>query len=275
MALKRFISAMIGLALFFTIIFLPPCVLGAAIFIIAIIAINEFNSCIEKAGYKAFRIIPYLPSLLIPFTVYAFESGLDTLLSLKIITGASMMFFISAVSVYLLKHKKHEFRDVFAAVFSFIYLAPLFTALIAVRYLDHGIYHIFIAFGGAWVTDTFAYFSGKLFGRRKLIPLISPNKTVAGAIGGVLGTTAVVTVYGHILNSTTYAEKIGLPVFILLGLLLAVFAQFGDLAASAIKRYAGIKDFGKLMPGHGGAIDRFDSVLFSSAVTFVFVITFF
>ena len=160
-------------------------------------------------------------------------------------------------------------------VYSLTYIAPLFSTLVVIRYLDYGIYHIFFAFAGAWLTDTFAYFSGRLFGKKKLIPEMSPKKTWAGAIGGMIGTTLAVVIYGSILNNSVYLKEINMFVFVVLGIALAIFSQFGDLLASAIKRYADIKDFGKLMPGHGGVLDRFDSVLFTSAITFIFVLMFF
>lgn len=274
MSLTRFISAMTGLALFFLIIFLPPAVLASAIFIITIIAVNEYCGAMKKAGSKPFDALIYLSTLLIPLTVYYFEAGFDTKLFTAIIICAALAMLIIILSYYLVYNKKHVFTDAMSTVLGSAYLVPLFSTILFVRYLDYGIYHIFIAFGGAWLTDTFAYFTGRAFGKKKLIPKISPNKTVAGAIGGVVGTTISVIIYGWYLNAHVYDNSSGYIVFIALGLLLSIFSQFGDLAASAVKRFAGIKDFGRLMPGHGGAIDRFDSVLFTSAITFIFILLF-
>jgi phosphatidate cytidylyltransferase len=275
MALKRFISAMIGLVLFFAIIFLPPYVFGTVIFIIAVIAIHEYNNCLKKAGFNNYRAAVYLPAFVILFTVYKFEKGIDTLLSIKYVTAASLVFFIILITTYIFTHQKHNLKDVYSTVFGMAYLAPLFCTLVAVRYFSYGNYHIYLAFGGAWMTDTFAYYAGKLFGKKKLIPLISPNKTKAGAIGGLIGTTVCTVVYGYIMNENVYANEINMIVFVVLGVMLAGFSQIGDLIASAIKRQAKIKDFGNLMPGHGGALDRFDSVLFTSAITLAYVLMFF
>ena len=99
---------------------------------------------------------------------------------------------------------------------------------------------------------------------------VHENVVIAALLTGIS-----IPIYGHILNTRVYDQSIGILPFIVLAIFLSVFSQFGDLFASAIKRYAGIKDFGKLMPGHGGAIDRLDSVLFTSGITFVFILIFF
>ena len=104
------------------------------------------------------------------------------------------------------------------------------------------------------MTDTFAYFSGYLFGKHKLIPKISPKKTIEGSIGGVIGSIVCCIIFGYIF-------KLDIIQMIIIGGLGSVIAQIGDLFASAIKRYVGIKDYGKLIPGHGGILDRFDSVI--------------
>lgn len=122
-----------------------------------------------------------------------------------------------------------------------------------------------LVFVGAWVTDTFAYFSGYFFGKHKLIPAVSPKKTVEGAIGGtlfaMLGFIIVGVIYGYSVKN--------IVILAFLGLVASVVSQFGDLAASLIKRHYGIKDYGKLFPGHGGVLDRFDSILAVSSCLYV------
>lgn len=113
-------------------------------------------------------------------------------------------------------------------------------------------------------TDIFAYFSGRLFGKHKLIPSISPKKTIEGSIGGIICTVLVSILYSKITG--IYTNNI-----LLIGLFGSIVAQLGDLFASAIKRYCGIKDFGKLIPGHGGILDRFDSVIFVSLLVNLFI----
>jgi len=130
--------------------------------------------------------------------------------------------------------------------------------------LPFGAALIWIMFIGTWASDTFAYFTGSAFGRHKLCPSISPNKTVEGFLGSVVGTTASVAGLGVFFS---------LPVkeLALLGLAISILATLGDLVESVAKRYTGIKDSGNIIPGHGGIWDRFDSVLFTAPLVYYFV----
>ena len=138
-----------------------------------------------------------------------------------------------------------------------------FVALAWLRYrVPAGNYVYLICFIGAWVTDTFAYFSGYLFGKHKLIPDVSPKKTVEGSIGGTLFCILAMIGYGWLVQLISGgAVSANYLVLGISGLFIAVVAQVGDLLMSAIKRTYGIKDYGKLFPGHGGVLDRFDSVM--------------
>lgn len=120
-----------------------------------------------------------------------------------------------------------------------------------------------------WASDTFAYFAGRTWGTRKLIPKVSPGKTVQGAVGAVAGTVVVAVAYSFVLaRFPTYRPGIGMAV--LFGLVISLAAQIGDLAESLIKRDAGVKDSGRLLPGHGGALDRFDSLFFTLPIGYFF-----
>ena len=119
---------------------------------------------------------------------------------------------------------------------------------------DMGKIYVWLIFIIAFATDTCAYFTGYAFGKHKLIPKVSPKKTIEGSIGGILGSTLICLAFGYYFN-------IDLKVIVILGFLGSIVAQVGDLFASSIKRYVGIKDYGKLIPGHGGILDRFDSVI--------------
>jgi phosphatidate cytidylyltransferase len=114
-----------------------------------------------------------------------------------------------------------------------------------------------------WMSDTAAYFGGRRFGRRKLIPSVSPAKTVEGALAGLAGTAVLGTVYGHFVLDAGLGMPLGLGFGLLAGLIISPVAQLGDLAESLLKREAGVKDSGALLPGHGGVLDRFDSLFFT------------
>lgn len=119
-----------------------------------------------------------------------------------------------------------------------------------------------------WMGDTFAYFGGRRFGRHKLIPAVSPAKTVEGALTGVIGTTIVGAVYAHFIFGVWLDVPVSAAVGALIGLVVSPIAQIGDLAESLLKREAGVKDSGTLLPGHGGVLDRFDALFFSIPVTY-------
>lgn len=123
---------------------------------------------------------------------------------------------------------------------------------------------VWVMFIGTWASDTFAYFTGTAIGSHKLCPSISPNKTIEGFMGSLVGTTAVVAGLGYFLN-------LPLQVMAILGLTIAVLATLGDLVESVAKRHVGIKDSGNIIPGHGGVWDRFDSVLFTAPLVYYFV----
>ena len=140
------------------------------------------------------------------------------------------------------------------------YVVISFTALCLLRYITYGNLCFFLVFVAAWGTDSGAYVAGTLFGKHKLIPEISPKKTVEGAIGGIFLSTLVFIIYGICIEHFTDVTA-NYVILVISGILLSVVAQIGDLIASLIKREHGIKDYGNLLPGHGGIMDRFDSIL--------------
>ena len=142
--------------------------------------------------------------------------------------------------------------------------APETLLMTPVGSFDFGCAMIWILFIGTWSSDTFAYFTGSALGRHKLCPSISPNKTVEGFLGSLVGTTAAVAALGMFFD---------LPVreMAVLGFILALLATIGDLVESVAKRYAGVKDSGNIIPGHGGVWDRFDSILFTAPLVYYFV----
>jgi phosphatidate cytidylyltransferase len=133
-----------------------------------------------------------------------------------------------------------------------------------------GVYFAWLIFISAWGSDTFAYFTGKALGKHKLCPNLSPKKTVEGSLGGVIGATAMSVIYALLANKFALNLEVNMVFFCAtIGFFGSMFSQFGDLAASAIKRQTGIKDFGYIIPGHGGALDRFDSMLFTAPSVFI------
>jgi phosphatidate cytidylyltransferase len=148
------------------------------------------------------------------------------------------------------------------------YVTVAFTSIVFLR--DIGKYFYLLVFVGAWVSDTFAYLCGRLFGKHKLIPEVSPKKTVEGAIGGVVFAGLAFVLYALVIKNFFDASVApNYLVMMIAGMIIAVISQIGDLIASVIKRRFGIKDYGWIFPGHGGVLDRFDSVLLTAPVLWI------
>lgn len=145
----------------------------------------------------------------------------------------------------------------------------LFKAIPSVRNLEHGFFCLLGAVLSGCVTDIFAYLIGKSLGRHKLCPVISPKKTVEGSIGGIVGTVAVLLLLGFALEKAE-ALQVNFIALTFYAVLSSIVGQFGDLSMSAVKRCLGVKDYGNLFPGHGGILDRFDSLLFIAPFTCLF-----
>ena len=168
---------------------------------------------------------------------------------------------------------KITFASVSSVFLAVTYISVAFTSLSLLRYMELGVYLFGMVFIGAWVCDTFAYFTGMLLGKHKLIPELSPKKTVEGSLGGIVFTVLAFLLYGFIIEKAARLDANYL-VLALTGLLLSVISQLGDLFASLIKRELGIKDYGRLLPGHGGIMDRFDSIIAVSGVLMMICILF-
>ncbi len=174
------------------------------------------------------------------------------------------MLYMLAVTVF--SHGQIEITRSMTVLAVSFYIIAAFSCMVILRDMSSlgGEYLYLLVFIGAWVPDTFAYFTGRLFGKHKLIPDVSPKKTVEGAIGGIVFCVLAFVGFGLLYNELWLAEgHEALPIWLMAvaGLLSAVVSMIGDLSMSVIKRHFGIKDYGRLLPGHGGFLDRFDSVL--------------
>ncbi len=171
---------------------------------------------------------------------------------------------------YVFAFPKYEARQIMSTVFSFVYAPIMLGYLYLTRELEHGFYIVWLIIISSWVCDTCAYFFGVMFGKHKLAPVLSPKKSIEGSIGGIFGSAVVGFLLAYLLyrfNLLPGKDAIlwGFPLICAVG---AMVSQVGDLAASGIKRNFDIKDYGTLIPGHGGIIDRFDSVIFTAPMIY-------
>lgn len=175
--------------------------------------------------------------------------------------------------VYQLFAKTPCFKNAVLGFTGIIYVTFLLGHVLLFDQIIYGNFFIWFVFIIAWTTDTFAYFTGVYLGKHKLYPSISPKKTIEGSIGGIIGSLIVCIIYGLYLNKT-HSLDLAFFHYIVLGLITSIIAQFGDLTASLIKRTYEIKDFGNIFPGHGGVMDRFDSILFTAPIVYYYIIIF-
>lgn len=213
----------------------------------------EMLSCTGHIKNRYISSVALLASVVAPVLAYFFGYGAMI---------ALVMFYISVLlAMCVFFDETVKITDVSVVFLTTLYVILCFTALLRLRYIDEGAQYIYIlVFVAAWITDTFAYFTGFFFGKHKLIPKISPKKTVEGAIGGVIFCVIAFIVYGLIVQSV-FDVELNLLLLAPIGLIMSVVSMIGDLIASAIKRAYGIKDYSNLFPGHGGILDRFDSIM--------------
>lgn len=249
--IKRFIFGMIlFLAVAVILIFGNSTAVNLTISAVAIIAINEYFNSLSKK-YKVERWIGNILAILLAFINVLPKE----MLILMFPIGIALLFF-----KVIITEMKTNFVDIAITGFGIIYIIGFIMFIPLIYMSEHGKLLIWYLAISAWGTDTFAYLVGIKFGKHKLTP-ISPKKSIEGSIGGIVGSTLIAIIYTYFINKIcnagiSYLEITGIAV------VLSVLSQIGDLAASSIKRYVDIKDFGKIIPGHGGMLDRIDSILF-------------
>ena len=252
----RILSSLIMLPLI-AVLYLRGPILWALSFLISIIGITEL--------YKGFEAIEIKPS---PLIGYASAVGLYAIIILDGDSYLYQMWFL-AVTVgsllYLFNIEKRRISDSMATMLGCFYVVLFSSYIVLIDKSPKGAM-VWVVILSAAGTDIFAYFVGSFFGRHKLCPKISPKKTIEGAVGGIAGSVIFCTAFGYLIFGESIFH------FIMLGLLGSIAAQAGDLTASIFKRKMGIKDYGHLIPGHGGILDRFDSVLFTAPFVYYYVI---
>ena len=187
-------------------------------------------------------------------------------------TLLSIVTLMLLLTVYVVTFPRYGTEQITVAFFGIFYVAVMFSYLYQVRMIEDGKYLVWLIFISSWGSDTFAYCAGILFGKHKLAPVLSPKKTIEGAVGGVAGAAVLGYLYGlYFRHSMTEVLQ---PEFIsaMACAIAAVISIIGDLAASAIKRNHNVKDYGHLIPGHGGVVDRFDSMIFTAPAIFFAVL---
>ncbi|MBQ2735647.1 MAG: phosphatidate cytidylyltransferase [Clostridia bacterium] len=258
----RIITAVVALCLLIPVlIFSDTVVFPVVLALCSVLALYEMLTCIKLKQAWILSIPLYLVAAGLPFLI-RYSADRELVRQVGMVTALVVSLYFFAVLIF--SHGKYELADVAICFMTSFYIIAGFNAILILRDFEVGGSYVYLTvFLGAWVTDTFAYFCGILFGRggkHKLIPDVSPKKTVEGSIGGIVFCVLAMLIYGMVINQITDLNANYL-VLAVGGLLASIVSQIGDLCMSLIKRTYGIKDYGKLFPGHGGVLDRFDSVI--------------
>ena len=238
--------------------------------IVSLIGVFEMIRCQKKIKVAQVTVTSLVYAAATPVFCRHLSMGHDFM---TIFMALTSLYMLLCFAFAVFSKGKIEFIPTATTVASCIYVVFGFSCILVLRDWEFGGFVFLLPFLSAWVSDSAAYFTGKAFGKTKLIPDVSPNKTVEGAAGGVTVNAIFMVIYGLIVR---FAFEVGVNFvgLILLGVMLSVVSMIGDLIASLIKRHYKIKDYSHIFPGHGGVLDRFDSVLATAPMTFIVLTVF-
>ncbi len=263
---ERLISGIILVAIALAVIILGGPVLFAVLLAISLIGMHELYRAVglEKGAVNALSIAGYLGCVLYYLVMCTGKADL--------LLPASVVGITCVMAVYVFAFPRYQAEQVMAAVFGVSYVGIMLSFIYLTRMMDgakgDGRFIVWLIFVCSWGCDTCAYCAGRLFGKHKMAKVLSPKKTIEGAVGGVIGAALIGWIYGTVAAPYMQTSASAALRFALIGAVGALIAMVGDLAASAIKRNFNIKDYSHLIPGHGGILDRFDSVIFTAPVIY-------
>lgn len=256
----RIITAVAGIPILLGILYLGGIYWNFLIALLAATALHEYFAMMRNKGYN-------------PIVLPAYTIAAVLLFRIKLLTFLPGLFFASLlliILVLIIKYPLYSFNELVLSFFGAFYCGYPFSYALAMNELSNSFHYILLVFILVWASDVGGYLFGRIWGKRKLAPLLSPGKTWAGAVGAVILTIALALVFKHQIE----IKNLGTVYVIMLGFCASVVAQLGDLLESAMKRYFGVKDSGNIIPGHGGVLDRFDSFLLVLPLAYYFLVVF-
>ena len=262
---KRIITSIIGLVIFFAVLFAGKTAFTVAIFLVTLGMLVELYTGLKSNNTLNLTGFICAVMLLLGMIFESISKELMTFLCIG-----------TYLAVMVNQHKRVAFKDVCTHGFLTFFITTFFGTMIRIR-AEFGTYAVLLAFVCAWITDSGAYFTGRAIGKTKLMPKVSPKKTVEGAVGGIVAAVVFSWIYMSVINKVPTLHPQGTINYFsitIIALITSVFSQLGDLVASSIKRDCNIKDFGNILPGHGGILDRFDSVIYITPLIYYMLILF-
>lgn len=262
----RVITSVICIPAVILVLLAPKFVMTLVVLAASIVGLYEYFKAVGLHEHKLLCLMGYGAAVVI-----SFGAGLSVTTPLLLI----YLYVVVLFAIMICSHKNITLVHLSKLFFGLIYIPYFLSHIIYVRALEFGNFYVWLVFIGAFLSDTCAYFTGSFMGRHKLCPEISPHKTIEGAVGGLVGGGLSFVLFGLIVN-LFFGKFLGGMHFALLrmfvfGVFASCVSQIGDLAASSIKRQFGIKDFGSILPGHGGILDRCDSIILVAPMIFFFL----
>ncbi len=260
--LQRILVGVFGVPvlILFALVF-PPLCMVIMLSILCGLAVYECLYATSEVRHRGLLTISILLAMLVPFWFYFGHSGAMGFTVL-------FLFFLAMNLMAIASGQTIRFGQMGISLYGAAMVPLMLSSMILIRDADHGRFFVLLPFVSAFSSDVFALVAGMNFGKHKLAPRLSPKKTVEGSVGGILGAGVLCLVYGLIVRQF-WGVDANLPALLLYGLIASPVSQIGDLSFSYIKRESGIKDYGDLLPGHGGVLDRFDSVIFCAPFTYI------
>lgn len=236
-------------------------VLGTVLFLISLKGMHELYQ-IANVQNKLLGIVGMIAAM-VYYGFLFFGKGTEDWFAMTAIG-----FLIVLMAVYVFTFPKYKAEQIMVVYFGLFYVAVMLSYVYRTRMLEQGAFLVWLVFLCSWGSDTCAYCVGMLIGKHKMAPVLSPKKSIEGGVGGVLGAALLGAIYAVAVDKfATGVDAIALHYALICGIG-SMISQVGDLAASAIKRNHNIKDYGHLIPGHGGILDRFDSVIFTAPIIY-------
>lgn len=260
--LERLISGILLVIIALVTIIMGKDVLFVTIAIISLIGLSEI--------LKVFKVHTKLPGV----SAYLAAIGYFVLLRLEYMEYFMPMiiaYLMVLMAIYVFSFPKYHTNEIIPCFFGVFYVVIMLSYVYQVRMMEDGLYTVWLIFLCSWGCDTCAYLVGVMFGKHKMAPILSPKKSIEGAIGGLVGAALLGLAYAHIFKGNMTSINNPLILFPVVCVVGGLISMVGDLAASGIKRNNDIKDYGKLIPGHGGILDRFDSVIFTAPIIYYLI----
>lgn len=261
----RLISGIVMIIIAVATMFLGGPYLAGILMLISLAGYRELTKAQKvntaEKGFNGLEIIGLAGVVVYYAVMYVWQ---DTALLLMCI----VLVFMAEMFLYVICFPRYQAQQVVTAIFSFLYAPVMLSFMYMTRMSESGIYLVWLILISSWGCDTCAYCVGKLIGRKKIFPVLSPHKSLEGCIGGVAGAALIGGLYAYFVVEAVIPDQKVLWIIVFISAVGALMSMVGDLAASAIKRNYEIKDYGKILPGHGGIMDRFDSMIVTAPMIY-------